>query len=207
MCIVHWGAGHQHDYSTRCMNTRGVPPCARPAVRPPWGSDDEIFDMDWEGEDKEAAPLSLAQCGAACLPREDPDAEPGFAVRSTPRQIATPCRGPETVDKQRLVTVHCDARAPVSNIDQKEAAPLLHTKRWLRSKSSSSIAGNMYPRRLLEAAPADDACVFDWKTRRRAEQQYAAHWMRHEPQTAESYWERRAAGRCQMRNDPGCCSQ
>jgi hypothetical protein len=97
--------------------------------------------------------------------------------------------------------VNVDDAAPfgVPNVDKGEAAPLLHTRRRLRSKTSSSVAGNMYPLRLLEAAPADAACTFDWKTRRRAEQQYAAHWMRHEPKSAESYWERRAAGRCAFR--------
>ena len=197
-----WGAGLQHDHCARCMNTRSVSSSSRPAVCPPCAIDDELCDMIEENEDTEAAPLSVTHGGGACLPPADPDAEPGFAARSTRRQIATPCRGFETGDKQRVVSVHSDARPAVSNMDQKEAAPLLQTKKRLRSKTSSSVTDCMYPRRLQEAAPAENSCVFDWKTRQRAEQLYAAHWMKIEPQTDESFWERRAAGRCVFRKFP-----
>ena len=106
------------------MKTLGGPSCARPAVCVPGGIDDEVLDMIWESEDQEAAPWSRETNDADSLPREDLHAEPSFSLTPTPRQIATPCRGPATVAEHVLVTVRDDARAPASSDEQREAAPL-----------------------------------------------------------------------------------
>ena len=83
--------------------------------------------------------------------------------------------------------------------DLREAAPLQCARKRLRCKTTVEHVGAALPLSQVNSV-GGSVIKFDWKTRRHAEQQYAADWMRRHKCSSGTYWSRRDAGRAAFRS-------
>ena len=127
------------------------------------------------------------------------EAAPVVANKKYDRLVATPCGGSQTSHMQNRSAKHTAARDCRAVADLREAAPLQCARKRLRCKTTVEHVGAALPLSQVNSV-GGSVIKFDWKTRRHAEQQYAADWMRRHKCSSGTYWSRRDAGRAAFRS-------